>query len=799
MNLDQDLRYGLRVLRKSPGFTLVAVLSLALGIGANSAIFSLVHAVLLRPLPYPHAEQLVRVSGQGTGSAVTMTEYDFWKEHAASFASAAGHRGVATRRLVAGPRQEWVTAMTVSADFFRTLGIVPALGREFSAGETLRGGPLAIILTDGLWRRVFGADPAVLGRAVALDDSSFVVVGVLPRSFWFPQSADSFVALRPSGGLDDRGFNTEMIARIRPGIDIRRANSEMPTLTQSIRREHPDLFKADYRGLELAPYQDSLVGDSRLNLLLMFGAVGLLLLIACANLASLLMARLAMRRKEIAMRLALGSGRGRLVRQFLVENILLTLAGGLAGLAAARVLLDSLVAAIPFDLPSAAPIALDGPVLAFTLAVACATGLAFSMAPILTASRLDLQEALKAGGRTGGGVRQGARSILVVSEVAIAVMLLVSAGLLIQSLYRMHQERLGFTAQGLTTFTTPFATERRRNAAEQWQYESILLQRFQTLPGVSGAAGINVLPLTGHANMPTQREGHPENSIGGMEVRYVTPSYFAVMGIAMRRGRGFQSTDTESSPPVILVNEAVARQWWPDGDPVGERVVIGRFQGRDFGTPTPRNVVGVVADTKGEFLKSPPRPTVYIPASQLSDARGSMTWVLRGRLPAGFAAQLRRSVDEIDSRQRIGTIQTMEQIVDATTASSRFDAWLFAFLAGLALALTAVGVYGVLSFSVARRASEIGTRMALGATPAAVLRMILRQGLALIAIGLVLGMAGAWAATRSLTTLLYGVRASDPASFLAVAALLFGVGLVASYLPARRATRVDPMVALRED
>ena len=641
--------------------------------------------------------------------------------------------------------------------------------------------------------------PAVLGRAVALDDTSFVVVGVLPRSFWFPQSADSFVALRPSGGLDDRGFNTEMIARIRPGIDIRQASAEMPTVTQGIRREHPDLFKSDYRGLELAPYQDSLVGDSRLNLLLMFGAVGLLLLIACANLASLLLARLAMRRKEIAMRLALGSGRGRLLRQFLVENILLTLAGGLAGLAVARVLLDSLVAAIPFELPSAAPIALDGPVLAFTLAVACATGLAFSMAPILTASRLDLQEALKSGGRTGGGARQGARNILVVSEVAISVMLLVSAGLLIQSLYRMHQERLGFTAQGLTTFTTPFATERRRNAAEQWQYQSTLLQRFQALPGVSGAAGVNVLPLTGHANMPTQREGHPENSIGGMEVRYVTPSYFAVMGIAMRRGRGFQSTDTASSPPVILVNEAVARQWWPDGDPLGERVVIGRFQGRDFGTPTPRIVVGVVADTKGEFLKSPPRPTVYLPASQLTDARGSMTWVLRGRLPAGFAAQLRRAVDEIDSRQRIGTIRSMEQIVDATTASSRFDAWLFAFLAGLALALTAVGVYGVLSFSVARRANEIGTRMALGATPAAVLHMILRQGLALIAIGLVLGMAGAWAATRSLSTLLYGVRASDPASFLTVAALLLGVGLLASYLPARRATKVDPMVALREE
>jgi predicted permease len=389
--------------------------------------------------------------------------------------------------------------------------------------------------------------------------------------------------------------------------------------------------------------------------------------------------------------------------------------------------------------------------------------------------------------------------VLVVSEVAISVMLLVSAGLLIQSLYRLHRERLGFTAEGLTTFTTPFATGRRRNAAEQWQYASTLLQRFQALPGVSGAAGINVLPLTGHANLPTQREGHPENSIGGMEVRYVTPSYFAVMGIAMRRGRAFQETDTGSSPQVLLVNEAVARQWWPQGDPLGDRVVIGRFQGQDFGTPTPRSVVGIVSDTKTEFLTSPPRPTVYIPASQLSEARGGMTWVLRGRLPAGFAAELRRAVDRIDSHQRIGTIKTMEQIVGATTAGSRFDAWLFAFLAALALALTAVGVYGVLSFSVARRANEIGTRMALGATPAAVLSLILRQGLALIGAGLVLGLAGAWAATRSLSTLLYGVRANDPASFLVVAALLLGVGSLASYLPAWRATKLDPIMALRDE
>jgi predicted permease len=799
MNLMQDLRYGLRVLRKSPGFTFVAVLSLALGIGANSAIFSVVNAVLLRPLPYAHPDQLVSVGEQGTGSAITMPEYDFWKERAGSFASAAAYRGTATVHLAAGAKQDWITAMTISADFLRTLGIVPALGREFNADETRQGGPRALILTDGLWRRTFGADPAVLGRTVTLDDTSFVVVGVLPRSFWFPQAADSFVALRPSGSLDDRGFNTSMLARIRPGMSIRQAQSEMATVTDDIRRAHPELFKASYRGLSLLPYQDSLVGDTRMNLLLLFGAVGLLLLIACSNLASLLLARLAVRRKEIALRLALGSGRGRLLRQFLIENIVLTLAGGLAGLAAARALLASLVAAIPFSLPSAEPIRLDPPVLLFTLAIACATGLAFSVAPILTASRVDLQEALKSGGRSGGAVRQRARSVLVVAEVAISVTLLVSAGLLIQSLYRLHQERLGFTAEGLTTFNTPFATEHRRSAAEQWQYESTLLERFQSLPGVTSAAAVNVLPLTGHSNMPVQRDGHPDNSIGGMEIRYVTPSYFEAMGIPMRRGRGFENSDTASSPPVMVVNEAVVRQWWPGADPLGDRVVVGRFHGQDFGASAPRSVVGVVADTKSEFLKGPAKPTVFVPLTQSDNPRGGVAWVLRGHLPAGFAVELRRVVDQIDSRQRIGTIRTMDTIVSATTASSRFDAWLFAFLAGLALALTAVGVYGVLSFSVARRAGEIGTRMALGATPGAVLQLILRQGLVLIAVGLVLGLAGALAVTRSLSSLLYGVRANDPASFVGVSALLLGVGFLASYLPARRATRVDPMVALRDE
>jgi putative ABC transport system permease protein len=422
----------------------------------------------------------------------------------------------------------------------------------------------------------------------------------------------------------------------------------------------------------------------------------------------------------------------------------------------------------------------------------------FSLAPIITSARLDLQEMLKAGGRTtAGSARQRTRSLLVVSELAISVTLLVSAGLLIQSLYRMYQENLGFQPHGLITFNTPIAAVRRRTEADFRRLQATMLQRLQAIPGVSRVAATNVLPLDGWSNLPTQREGQNENSIGGMEVRVVTPAYFEAMGIPLRKGRDFGASDTESSLPVLMVNETLARRWWPSRDPMGDRVVIGRYQGRDFGTPTPRQVVGVVADTKTAFLKEPPSPTVFVPASQNTYATNSIVWVLRADGSPGLAGAIRRTIAEIDPAQRIGNIRAVDDVVAATTANSRFDAWLFAFLAGLAMLLTAIGLYGVLSFSVARRTNEIGTRMALGATRGQVLLMVLRQGLGLIGVGLAIGLAGALAVTRLLTTLLYGVRPADPYTFAAVAALLFAVGLAASYIPARRATKVDPMVALR--
>lgn len=796
----QDLRYALRVLRKSPGFALTAILSLALGCGANSAVFSIIHAVLIRPLPYPEADRLVRVGRQRDYNDITIPHYEFWKEHASSFRSAAGYRGGGDRNLALGANQRWISVMTITEDFFRTLGIAPASGREFTSEETHWGGPQAIILSDGLWRSAFASDPSVLGRVVRLDDASHVVVGILPRGFWFPEAADAFVPLQPSGSVGDLGANTGMIARLKPGISLSQAQAEMPTLTEAFRRARPDLFKNESYRLALTPFHDWLASSVRLNLLLLFGAVTVLLLIACFNLASLLLSRLVARRKEIAVRLALGGSRGHMFRQFLVENLVVTLAGGLAGVLGARVLIDAMVALIPFDLPASAPIRVDAAVLGFTLAVVCATGFAFSLLPILAASRLDLQEALKSGGRsTGNSSRQPARSVLIVAQVGLSVTLLVSATLLTQSLYRLHHERLGFQPEGLATFNTPIGVERRRAPADLARFETTLMERIQSLPGVHSVAAINVLPLTGFSNFPAEREGHPENSIGGMEIRAVTPTYFEVMGIPIRRGRSFLNDDTGSSPPVLLVNENLARQWWGNGNPIGGRIVVGRFRGKDYATPTSREVVGLVADTKTSFLMEPPRPTVYVPAAQMPEAMTNPAWVLRANFSTGLANDLRQTIAAIDPRQRMGAVRPMEDVVASTTASSRFDAWLFAGLAGLALTLTIVGIYGLLSSSVAQRTNEIGTRMALGASRPAVLILVLKQGAGLVAAGLVLGLAGAFAATRLLATLLFGVHPNDPASFAGVSALLLCAGLAASYLPARRATKVDPVVALREE
>ncbi len=791
-DLAQDLRYAFRTLRRSLGFTAAAVVLLALGIGANTAVFSVVHAALLRPLPYPQPDRLVRILRGAEESDVSLPEYQFWKQHASAFASAAGcDEGVRDISLDTGTAFEWIKVTRVTQDFLKTLGVAPALGREFNAEETRQGGPQGIILSDSLWRRMFGGDPEVLGRSVTLGKTSYTVTGVLPRDFWFSPIPDALLPLQPSGTVSDTGTNTEMIARLKPNVSLAQAEAETAALTNAYRSTVS--MPAGYRGLTPVSYRAYLNGEVRTNLLLLAGAVGLLLLIACSNLASLLLARVASRGKEIAVRLALGSSTRRLLRQSLAESLLLSAAGGLAGLLVASWLLYGLLALAPFSLHTAGAIGLDRPVLWFTFAVAVGTGLLFSLAPLAASSRMEISEALKSGGGAHSG-RTKTRSLLVAGQVAFTVTLLVSAVLLIQTLYRLHGQELGFSPQGLMTFWTAPAATRNLEAA--------MLERLKTLPGVQSAAAVNALPLDGWNNFPTERDGHPEQSIGGMEIRRVSPEYFEIMGIRVLRGRPFFSTDGSAAPPVILVNETLARRWWGQGDPLGDRIAIGRFRGKELASRDAepiRQVVGVVADTRLRNVKEPARATVYVPAEQSAWMGGGMSWVVRGDFPPGFAERLRTAVAEVDPRLRVDRVRSMEDIVSASTATSRFDAWLFGILAGVALLLTAAGIYGLLAFSVARRTREIGLRMALGASRGRVIRQILQQGLGLIAIGLAAGLAGAVAVARLLASLLFHVGPADPFSYLAVAVLLLAVGLAASYLPARRAARVDPMVALRQD
>ncbi|HEY6342266.1 MAG TPA: ABC transporter permease [Bryobacteraceae bacterium] len=800
----EDLRYACRGLRRSPGFAIAAIVLLALGVGANTAVFTIVDAVLLRrPLPYPHPEQLVRLVRGADQFDISVAEYQFWRDHAASLQSAAAYRGTPDLGLETGGSVEWIGALAVTSGFFRTLGITPTLGREFTEEETRPGGPQAIVLTDGLWRRAFGARPDVIGSVARLDGADYIVTGVLPAGFWFPQPADApadaYVPLRFLGTFDDRGANTSMLARLKPGIGLRQAESESALVTENFLRTSPRYLPNPYRGLTFSSYQEWLsnIGGLRTDLWLLFGAVFLLLLIACSNLAGLLMARLANRSREIGVRLALGASGPRLLRQFLLENAVLSVLGGMAGWLCAAWLVEGLLALMPFpSLPVPGGVHLNQPVLWFTFALAAGMNLLFSFAPLFASSRARISEALKSGGLQSGQ-RQRARSVLVASQVALSVTLSISAALLIESLYRLNREPLGFSPKGLVTFWTPVSRERRGKPEELQRFNAALLERLRALPGVQRAAAVSTLPFTGPGNFPTQREGHPEQSVGGMEIRRVTPEYFEAMGARILRGRGFSNDDNRGAAPVILVSQSVATLWWGNASPVGDRVVIGMFQGKRLSEDPPRAIVGVVEDAKRLNLKEAFRPTVYVPAVQW-DSEG-MNWVLRGNFSRDFVEQLRRAVNDIDPRQRVERVKTMDEMISSTTADSRFDAWVFGIFAGVALALMAVGIYGLLEFSIARQTNEIGTRMALGASPRQVLRQALRQGLAPVVFGLIAGLAGALAAARLLESLLFKVRPSNPWSYVFVSALALWVGLLASIIPARRAAAVDPLTALRSE
>ncbi|HUY15825.1 MAG TPA: ABC transporter permease [Terriglobia bacterium] len=805
--LIQDLKFGLRMLAKNPGFTAIAVITLALGIGANTAIFSVVNGVLLNPLPFPQPQRLVRLTwGRGGDNPdLTVPQFRFYRDHSTVFQSSCAYSFISTSKLQTGKSIQWVKTLSVTWGFFPTLGVSPVIGRNFRQEEDRPGGPEAVILTHAIWKNAFVSDPKIVGRQVELADGSFTVIGVLPAGFQFVQPAQAFTPYRFTGSAMDSGSNTSAIARLKPGVTLARAQAEMAVVF----KQYAGVHRVNLRetGMFVIPYQKFLTGSFRTSLLMLFGAVGFLLLIAWSNVASLLLARATSRQKEISIRLAMGASRLDLFRQFFIESLLLALAGGTAGLVSADWMLRTLAGSIPWNLPATDRITLDVPVLIFTLVIAIAASIAFGFASFFQTSKLDLNSTLKEGwSSSGAGAHSRLRKVIVAGEVALSLIMLAGAGLLIKSLYNLYRQPTGFNPRNLYAMETPFG-KRRASAASIWNFDRAVLDRIQAIPGVQSAAVVNTLPVADQFNLPVQREGHPEQSIGPMQFRTITPGFFATMNIPLLGGRAITDADTAASQPVVIISESLARKWWGNRNPIGDRLMVGMYGGRTFPGLTessPRVVVGVVGDVRAMGLAVPMQPTIYIPATQASDTEtseflGKSVFVVRTGGAGNLAAGLRKAVAAVDSAQRVSTIEPVTEAISGTVSRPCFDSLLLGIFSALALVLTAVGLYGVISYSVAQRTHEIGIRMALGAEKIDVLRMVIGQGLKLTLIGVAIGIIGAIGLTRFLSSLLYGVKPTDALTFIAVSLLLTGVALLACYIPARRATKVDPMVALRQE
>jgi putative ABC transport system permease protein len=807
-NLRQDVRFALRGFRRNPGFTAVAVGVLALGIGANSAIFSVVNAVLLRPLGYREPERIMTVLDHGRGPLSPANFLDLRAQSKTFERLAAAQAWGGT--LTGSGAPEAFGGLQVTAELFPLLGVEPFLGRTFLPGEDRPGAGRAVVLTHGLWKRRFGGDRNLVGRSLVFDGERYTVVGVMPPGFQFAPfwitSAEIFVPFDLTARLTDRdGASLRVFGRLAPGVTRAQAQAELTGLTRQLARQYPGA-NADL-DVVVDPLHEKAVGNVRRALLVLLGAVSLVLLIACANVANLLMARAASRGAEIAIRTALGAGRGRLVRQLLTESALLGCLGGGLGLLLAQWGIDLLVAFSPAGLPRANTIDLDGRVVAFTLGLSLMTALLFGLGPALRASGLDLNAVLRGGSRSVSESRNRLRSVLIVSEVALALVLLIGGGLLMRSFQRLLAVDAGLDPHRVLNAVVSLGGGgfggnngptggRYQTPEERARFFAALVERVRALPGVEAASAINHLPIDGDMwSMGVTVEGRPGPAPGGewrAVYRVAQPGYLDSLGIHLVAGRDFTRGDAPGTPGVAIVNESFARAVWPDA----ESVIGKRFTLVDGG-PNPREIVGVIKDVKQREWAAQPAPEMYLAYFQNPNPR-SLTVVARtSQAPASFAALLAREVRALDENVPAPKVRSMDDVVTRALGQPRFNLLLLNAFAGLALLLAAVGIYGVMAYSVTRRTRELGIRIALGAGAARVVRLVVGQGMLLTALGVAIGLAVAFATTRVMATLLFGVAATDPVTFVFIPLLLLAVGFAACYLPARRATRIDPMVALR--
>ena len=819
--LAQDIRYAVRTFAKNPGFALAAVLSLAIGIGANTSIFSVANALLLRPLPYADAERLVILWNRSPGLNIT----EDWFSTAQYLDIKNGHHGFEQVAIAIGGNYnltgegepERVGVIRVSSNLLPMLGVVPAYGRLLAPEEDLPGRPATALLTEGMWARRYGRDPRMIGKSITINGQPYEVAGILPQSFSLPrevlptlygtEQANIFLPLplAPAAAQVRTGEDYNIVGKLKPGVSVAHAQAEMDTSTARLRRDFPENYPPN-GGLtfSIVPLLEQVVGNVRTALLVLLGSVGLVLLIACANVANLLLSRAVVRQQEMAVRAALGASRWRIVRQLLTESVLLALCGGALGIFICLLSVKWIHILGTKSIPRLADVGIDGRVLLFTLSLSLLSGILFGLAPALRISRLDLNSTLKDASRGSAGTNavwgrgNNVRRLLVVSELALSVVLLIGAGLLIRSFARLQNVLPGFEPRGVLTFDLTMTGRRYSDKQVVLNTYKQLWERLERLPGASAAGGVTSLPLSqAFAWTPITVEGRtplPGEKFLNADERLVGGHYFEAMGIPLRRGRFFNERDDAKKPVAVIVDEYMAGQLWPGQDPIGKRIHIVELKSAD---PW-QAVVGVVGRVKQDSLDSEPRIAFYLPQTQFPTR--AMTVALRSSAyPAGVLSAVKSELRALDPDLPMYYVRSMGQRVDESLAQRRFSMLLLGVFAGVALALATIGIYGVMAYLVSQGTREIGIRMALGATQRDVLGLIVRQGMTLAISGLAIGLAGACVLTRLIRSLLFGVQATDPVTFVGISVLLAFIALLASYIPAQRAARIDPMVSLRCD
>jgi putative ABC transport system permease protein len=815
-NMWRDLRFVLRSLAKTPGFAATAIVVLAVGIGANTAIFSVVNTILLKPLTYPEPESLVQltnVSPQGKFPVANVPKFNIWHQQTAVFQFVAGYdQGGAGLNLAGGDNPEQVQGLHVTADYFPLFGAPVQAGRTFTAAEDSPNGGHVVVLSNGLWKRRFGGNPNIVGTNIQLDGQPYLVVGVIGSKFVTESGGDLWLPYQFDLSSQDMAHYFVVAARLKPGITVQMANAQMKLAADQYRRTYPGAL-GPQGGFGVMPLQESIIGDTRSSLLVLLGAVGFVLLIACANVGNLLLIRASGRKRELATRAALGAGRGHIIRQLLTESLVLSLTGGLLGLILGIIGVRLLLAISPGGIPrigeNGSSVTLDLNVLLFTFGVSVVTGVLFGLIPAISASRPNLAATLnESSNRSGVGFRSGRlRSLLVVSEMALALILVVGAALLIRTFRNLQSVDPGFNPNNVLTMAMSVSADRFQKTAGVAQIIRDGTERLSAVPGVTNAAAACCLPLEGGLGLPFDIVGRPKGtdpSTGGGGYFPVSWSYFDAFQVPILRGRNFTEHDDGSAPGVVIINAAMTKQFWPKSDPLVDRLAIGANAGPVFREP-PRQIIGVVGDMRDGGLDQDPSPTMYIPIAQMPDKVTALNsritplwWIVRSRVePHTLDRPTAVALREATGGLPVGHVRTMNEIAISTISRQRFSMMLLSIFGASALLMAAIGIYGFMAYSVQQRTQELGIRMALGAQAPNIRNMVVRQGMVLAGIGVAIGIGGAFGLTRFLADFLFGVKAWDPTAFVVTPLVLCAVALVAVWIPAYRATRVDPVTALR--